>query len=204
MSPDRWLPFLGLLFLLGALFGLPFLTTLSAVFGVTILITSWWRRRALDNIVYKRRPHYRRGFPGELVPLKLEVENKKLLPLSWLRVEDPWPKAVGPEDEELLAPSHLPDQGLLPNIFSLRWFERARRSYTLLLRSRGMYKVGPARLQSGDLFGIYEDRREMEKAEYLTVFPDLSNEERCSGRPGLQFWGPAALYDSPVQGLRRG
>jgi uncharacterized protein (DUF58 family) len=36
-----------------------------------------------------------------------------------------------------------------------------------------MYKVGPARLQSGDLFGIYEDRREMEKAEYLTVFPDL-------------------------------
>jgi uncharacterized protein (DUF58 family) len=152
---------------------LPFLTTLSAALAVTILITTWWSRRALDGVVYRRRPHYHRGFPGELVPLQLEVENRKLLPLSWLRVEDPWPKAVGPDDENLLAPSHLPEQGLLTNIFSLRWFERARRSYTLLLRSRGMYKVGPARLQSGDFFGIYEERRELEKVEYLTVFPDL-------------------------------
>ena len=171
MAPDRWLPLLGLVFLLGAVFQVPFLTTLSATLAVLIGITSWWRSRSLDAVHYRRKPFYRRAFPGEQVPLTIEVENDKLLPLSWLRVEDPWPLAIAPEQQELLAPSHLPDQGLLTNVFNLRWFETKRRSYTLRFRRRGMYRVGPVRMQSGDIFGMYEQSAEAERGEYLTVFP---------------------------------
>ncbi|NIS81141.1 MAG: DUF58 domain-containing protein [Anaerolineales bacterium] len=173
MAPDRWLPFLGILFLLGALFKLPFLSTLSAALAVLISVTSLWRRYALDGIIYRRRPHYRRGFPGERVPLQLEVENRKLLPLSWLRIEDPWPVAIGPEEEDQLSPSHIPDHGFLTNVFSLRWFERTRRFYTLLLRDRGLYRVGPPQMQSGDLFGIYELTRKGSQRDFFTVYPNL-------------------------------
>jgi hypothetical protein len=95
-------------------------------------------------VSYRRRFHFTRGFPGERFPVRLEVENQKWLPLSWLRITDPWPKAVGPEDEQVLASGHIQDQGTMTHAFSLRWFERARRSYDLLLRKRGVYKVGPA------------------------------------------------------------
>ena len=173
MSPERWLPFLGIVFLFGAIANIPYLSTFSAALAVLLGITSWWRRHSLDGVMYRRRPYYRRAFPGERVPLKVEVENHKPLPLSWLRIEDPWPWAVGPEDDAILAPSHLPEQGLLKNIFSLRWFEKTSRKYTLLFRKRGLYKVGPATLQSGDVFGMYELSRKEEQVDYLTVFPEI-------------------------------
>jgi uncharacterized protein (DUF58 family) len=173
MPPDRWLPLLGAIFLVGALFRVQFLTTLSGTLAVIIALTAWWRDHSLDSVKYARKPYYRRAFPGESVPLTIEVENDKLLPLSWLRLEDPWPHAVGPEAEDQLAPSHLPDQGFLTNVFNLRWYETKRRSYSLLFRQRGVYPVGPVRMQSGDIFGMYERSMELGRAEYLTVFPDL-------------------------------
>jgi uncharacterized protein (DUF58 family) len=141
--------------------------------AVVIAIASWWNKKSLDHVIYRRRPYYKRGFPEEEVNLRVEVENQKLLPLSWLRVQDPWPKAIGPDDENLLAPTHVPDEGLLMNVFSLRWFERAKRNYNLVFRKRGVYTVGPAKLQSGDLFGMYENSKEIGPAERLTVFPRL-------------------------------
>jgi uncharacterized protein (DUF58 family) len=178
MSPERWLPFLGIVFLIGAIANIPYLTTFSAALAVLLVITSWWRKHALDGVSYRRRPYYRRAFPGEHVPLQVEVENNKPLPLSWLRIEDPWPLAVGPEDDATLAPSYLPEQGLLTNLFSLRWFEKTKRTYSLLFRKRGLYKVGPATLQSGDVFGMYELSRKEEQSEYLIVFPEIIPLER--------------------------
>lgn len=140
---------------------------------VVIAVAELWRRHSLDQVDYRRKPHFTRAFPGESVDLRLEIENNKLLPVSWVRTEDNWPHPVGPADENLLAPSHHPDRGLLTNLFSLRWFERARRSYTLLFRQRGEYRVGPTRLRSGDLFGLYEQERELDNPAYLTVFPEL-------------------------------
>ncbi len=173
MEPRRWLPLLGILIVFGVLLKVPMLVALPTMLAVIIGIASWWNKHALDNVVYRRRPYYRRAFPGEEVPLTIEIENRKLLPLSWLRVQDPWPKAVGPVEENLLAPTHVPTEGMLVNVFSLRWFERARRTYRLKFRQRGVYPVGPARLQSGDLFGMYETLREAGPVERLTVFPAL-------------------------------
>jgi uncharacterized protein (DUF58 family) len=134
----------------------------------------WWHKQSLINVYYKRLFHFTRGFPEERIELQVEVENRKLLPISWLRIQDDWDRAVGPEDEEVLAPSHIKDRGYLTNIFSLRWYEKARRSYTLLLRNRGIYSVGPARLDSGDLFGIFEKTKVVDPNQYLIVFPTLN------------------------------
>jgi uncharacterized protein (DUF58 family) len=173
LNVPAWLPILVLLFGLGIVLHTPMLVIFSTALLVVLGVAYGWQKHALDGVSYRRRFHFTRAFPGEEVPLRLEVENRKLLPLSWLRVQDPWPKAIAPKDEEALGPSHLPDQGLLTHIFSLRWYERARRSYDLVFHKRGVYKVGPALLTSGDFFGLYEQTKELYPLERITVFPPL-------------------------------
>lgn len=164
---------LGFVVLLGVILQLPILIGLSVSLFVVFGISNWWSKHSLDGVIYKRRFYYTRAFPDEEVPTQIEVENKKFLPLSWLRIQDPWPKAVGPKDEEILAPSHIPDRGYLTNIFSLRWYERSRRNYDLKFRHRGSYAIGPARIDSGDIFGFFEHVREDSVVNLLTVFPKL-------------------------------
>jgi uncharacterized protein (DUF58 family) len=169
----RWMTFLGAVFLFGAITDNAYLMGFSAALAALLGIVSWWRKHSLDGVIYRRYPYYRRAFPGEIVPLKIEIENNKPLPLSWLRCEDPWPWAVGPDDDDVLTPSHVPEYGLLTNVFNLRWFEKTSRDYTLRFRKRGHYKVGPVNLQSGDAFGIYDHSRKAGQAQYLTVFPEV-------------------------------
>ena len=174
MLLNRWFPALLLMVIIGLLLRISFLVALSFSLFVVLGAAYWWQKHALDQVVYRRRFIYTRAFPGESFPVKIEIENRKLLPLSWLRVQDPWPKMVGPEDEDILAPSHIPDQGYINHVFSLRWYDRVTRSYPLLFRKRGAYTVGPANAESGDLFGIFEYDAKIGSAEYLTVFPALA------------------------------
>ena len=178
MTPVFWWPLLAVLFIAGLFFRVYMVSVAAVMLAVVSALAQWQQRHALDQVSYRRRPYYRRAFPGEKVPLRLEVENRKLLPVAWLRVEDPWPYVVGPEDEAALVQTHLADEGLLVSLFSLRWFERSVRHYTLIFRRRGYYLVGPARLTSGDLFGLFEETQTQPKREALTVFPELLPFER--------------------------
>jgi uncharacterized protein (DUF58 family) len=173
LSTNRWPPLLGILFLLGLVLHSPFIVALSTAVMVVLAVAYWWQEHSLDGVIYLRRFHFKRGFPGERYPVRVEVENRKFLPLSWLRIQDPWPKLVGPVDEDILAPTYMEDTGLLTVLVSLRWYERTRRNYEMLYRKRGVYKVGPAILESGDLFGIYQKRSSVEPAETITIFPSL-------------------------------
>jgi len=169
----RWLLILGIFFYLGLTFRSPYLAALSFTLFVILGIANYWQRHSLDGVSYRRRFHYTRAFPEEQFPVNVEIENKKLLPLSWLRIQDLWPKAVSPVNEGILAPSHLKEHGYLTHILSLRWFERTQRTYELVFHKRGVYEVGPAKLESGDLFGLYTRTKDNDDIEYLTVFPSL-------------------------------
>ena len=171
MAARLWMPFLILLFLLGIFLKNDLVAVLALILISIGQLAHWWQKRALDGVTYQRKLIYRRGYPGESLAVQLEVENRKFLPLSWLRIEDWVPLAVAPENPNLLQPSHLPDAGILVNHFSLRWYERERLLIRLLLRTRGVYRLGPARLKSGDLFGIFERVREDEQEDFVTVFP---------------------------------
>lgn len=169
----RGLPILIILMLMGIALKIPFLIALSSALFIIIGMAWWWQKSSLVGVAYRRLFHFTRGFPDERIDFHVEIENKKLLPISWLRIQDDWERAVGPVDEEVLSPSHNQSRGFLTNVVSLRWYEKERRSYTLLLRKRGVYSVGPARLDSGDLFGIFENIKEIRPNQYLTVFPSL-------------------------------
>lgn len=200
MSLQSWLQVLVLAFLAGALLRDTWLIYFAAAVALIFFIANLWRRRAFDRLRYTRRFHYTRGFPGEKTSVRVTVENNKLLPISWLRTSDGWPNAVGPEDEGILSPSHIQDHGFLVNLYSLRWFERITRSYPLVFRKRGMYVIGPLTMETGDLFGLYEQRKELEQQALLTVFPELLPFEPLRLRAEDPFGDRRALrplFDDP-------
>lgn len=173
MSATAWLQLLMFIFLGGVLAGLPWLVYFSTAVAMIMALAHLWRHKALESIEYTRRFHYTRGFPGEKSEAHLTITNNKLLPVSWLRASDAWALSIAPEDENLLAPSHLIDQGILVNLYSLRWFEHITRTYPLLFRKRGIYETGPLILEAGDLFGLFEQRHELGHTDLLVVFPEL-------------------------------
>jgi uncharacterized protein (DUF58 family) len=202
MSAAAWLQILILAFLAGVLLDFPWLIYFSTAVAIIFFLAHQWRSHALDGLAYSRRFIYTRGFPGEQTHVQVTIENKKLLPISWVQASDAWPIAVSPQDENLLAPSHLPDQGYLVNLYSLRWNERITRGYTILFRKRGIYEIGPLYLEAGDLFGLYEQRKEFYKHDYLTVFPEMLPIEQLSWLAEDPFGSrssPRPLYDDPSQ-----
>jgi len=172
MAPFSWWPFLFLVFLVSLFTQVYPLAVFTLMLLIISAVALWWKRHALDGIGFQRKFVYSRGYPGESLPMQVEIENRKFLPLPWLRLQDYIPNAIAPQDESLLLPTHLPEVGMLTILFSLRWYERDRRQFTLLLRKRGVHHLGPARIESGDLFGLFVEGAEFVTPNYLTVFPE--------------------------------
>jgi uncharacterized protein (DUF58 family) len=162
MNQDRWIAVLVLILLIGLIFQLSLLIVVSCLLLIVFLGAGWWQKHALDGVIYRRKFHYYRMFPGETSDVRLEIQNNKLLPLPWLMIRDRWPRFVSPSEpyrdhyRELLRESHVVEFGILENVVSLLWFERVSRSYKLLFQKRGVYPVGPAHFTTTDLMGIYE------------------------------------------------
>lgn len=175
---------------------------LIAVFLLTVLPVAWlWNRFALWGVRYRRILGERRAFVDETIPLTVQVDNRKPLPLSWLKVTDQIPVEL-----ELLggtvSPSHNPLYNVLHLLFSLRWFERVQQTYRLTCHRRGFYRLGPAVLQSGDLFGLFGSRWREPEGDLLIVYPRVRRLEEW-GLPPKEFLGSLRtdlqLFEDPVR-----
>jgi len=59
----------------------------------------------------------------------------------------------------------------LVHLFSLRWYERVRRHVTMRCTARGYFALGPARLRSGDVFGVTIRGSDIDRVDHLLVYP---------------------------------
>jgi uncharacterized protein (DUF58 family) len=172
MFNKAWIDLSLLLIVLGLVLDARALLIISAFLLTILPIAWWWNRRSLSNLLYERTFGERRAFPGEVVDLALHITNQKLLPLGWLVVEDQWSLALPPEDAALF-PSPAGQIGVMRSAFSLRWFERINRRYRLRCTRRGFYPFGPARLRSGDIFGLFGQLRTHDHLDWLIVYPQV-------------------------------
>ena len=150
-------------------------------FTVT-LVARLSNRYILHRVIYERSTKPRRAFIGETVEITLTVENRKLLPIGWIRLVDDWPAELAVEDHEedqqsLVVPQHrdptLSQRVLLRNTFSLRWYERVRIRHKVLCEKRGYYRLGPAQAVSGDVFGIFRSKCTFPRLDWLVVYPQV-------------------------------
>ena len=167
-----WLALVVLLTLAGALARQPLPVAAALVIGAGTLLAPAWARASLRGVTYRRRLEPSRVFPGEPVQVTIQLENDKLLPVSWLQVEEQNPREAVWEQGRL-GPHHLPRRQVLLQFLSLGWFQRVTRHYRVRVAERGYYEFGPVRLQAGDVFGLATAETELPGVEPLVVCPRL-------------------------------
>ncbi|HEX7593576.1 MAG TPA: DUF58 domain-containing protein [Anaerolineae bacterium] len=172
MFNDSWIRFAVLMIVLGVVAHANALIVLAALL-LTVIPVAWaWNRVALWRVDYDRVLSEHRVFVGETIDLSVRVTNRKLVPLAWVKVDDQFPATLTPENK-MLAPSHIPLTAYLSQRAALGWFERARWNYRLPCKQRGFYSLGPARLRSGDLFGLFEREWISPRTDRLIVYPQI-------------------------------
>jgi uncharacterized protein (DUF58 family) len=193
------------------LLGVGYVLRLSGLVGLaglmgTVFVGAWfWNKYALRGVRYRRRLFFRKGVADEVIPVSVLVENHKWLPLVWLRVRDPWPKAVAPVDERRLVGSHREDQGIYQLLLSLRGHSRVRRTFDVSFRQRGVYQIGPASATSGDPFGLFGSHDpELTPAENVVVFPRFRRTSMPAWRADDPYGdrrSPRPLFQDPNRSM---
>ena len=201
MYTQGWLLIGWLLLLIGLIarhgfaFLLGFVVLLSA--GASYL----WDRYCLAGVEYRRSFTPRRAFYGETVTFTMEVTNRKPLPLAWLEVIDELPVELELVRGRVI-PSTRQRRQHLVNLFSVRWYERVRRHFTVRCTARGYFPLGPARLRSGDVFGFTVRGVDVERTDHLLVYPKVVPLEAL-GLPALHPLGDLAarrhVLDDPTR-----
>ena len=159
---------------------------LLIVVGVLVLLI-WitgkhWPRYAFRRLTYSRRLERRRAFIGDVLDYHITVNNDKLLPMIWLDISDTFPlglqtggtyrRGVGAEAEL----DHRITTSLLP-------YQRVTWRYRVRCRARGYHRIGPARLRSGDMFGLTSAEHYVSDVDYLLVYPRIVDLRRM-----LNLW----------------
>lgn len=172
MFNKSWIHLAIILIPIALVFDVPALLVLSAFLLSVLPIAWWWNRQSLVGVHYERMLSERKVFPGETVELTLRITNQKLLPLGWLSVDDQWSMAL-PLEDGLMFASPSGQTGLFRTALSIRWFERVSRRYRVRCIRRGFYPFGPARLHSGDIWGLFRQSQARDHLDWLVVYPQV-------------------------------
>ncbi len=166
---ELWMLFLIVLGIFGIFSGLALVVGFAAMAMLTSGIAWAWNRLAPVDLSYRRELSESRVFPGEETTIRLTLTNWKPLPLPRVRIEDEIP-----EELRISADAHA---GTGPNVQSLRhaasisWYERITWAYTVRCDQPGLYRLGSATIETGDLFGFFSNSRTERGSEYLLVYP---------------------------------
>lgn len=145
------------------------LALLMAVFATLIgLIPEIWYRRALRSLLVYQQIEPQHVVFGEEFSFTLRIENQKLLPLPWLKIECAVFPSLTVQYPLLLKRERL-------TFFSEEWaiwsLQRLTRYRQIRCLSRGCSLIGPLHLRSSDPFGWFEREMELPMAAGVIVYP---------------------------------
>lgn len=166
----------GLIFLFVMLAGaIWFQETAMAVFISLVLVAAGfsrlWSRLSLECVECERLISETRVFPGEQINLKIRLANRKLLPLPWIQLEDEIPSAL--TGDIPFAVELYPGTSSLTIATSLLWYTGINWNYKLTCARRGYFTLGPMRVTSGDILGLYPRSERRDQLDHVIVYPKL-------------------------------
>jgi uncharacterized protein (DUF58 family) len=129
-----------------------------------------WSHLSLTRISCRRQLSERRVFPGEKINVKLQVANRKPLPLPWIQVDDQIPEALGGMHGP---PGEKPGSILIRRSAAMLWYSSVKWKYELPCLKRGYYPLGPAVISSGDIFGLYSKFLKTALEDHVIVYPKI-------------------------------
>jgi uncharacterized protein (DUF58 family) len=203
---EAWIAVGLLLVALGFAVGEPVIAAVGFVIIVIGGIARYWHRHLWDRVQLVARLSERRAFSGEEVRLDVTLANRKLLPLPWFE----WRMAVaGPFDVpgEHLAAAAAPGTSWIVRRGAMGWYEQQAWDFRLASHERGWFFVGPARVRSADLLGMFPSAKEFGDPYHVTVYPRVFPIEDLglpADRPFGERKGRNPIFEDPIRvaGLR--
>ncbi len=171
MRTTLWIFFSILLILAGILAKQELLLFIAVLILLITGTAKFWSLFCLERVEFRRILSHKHVFFGDEIIYEAEITNRKPLPLPWIQIEDELPKQI-----ELLKGKPVQiseDRVALVNKFSVKWYHRVKRRYSVHCANRGYFTFGPARLRSGDLFGFFSREITVKNIDYIYVFPRL-------------------------------
>jgi uncharacterized protein (DUF58 family) len=168
-----------------------------ALLGTTGVLVSalfyTWERECLTGVAYRRTLAHDRASFGEVIDLDIEIVNDKLLPLTWLHIEDDFP-LLSLEGGSVLFGRSLYRPNLV-QVLPMLPFQRIRRRMPITCDRRGLHTIGPARIRSGNPIGYRQRHLAVREKLHLLVFPKIFRLEPPNIVPGIP------LGDQRIRGL---
>jgi uncharacterized protein (DUF58 family) len=137
------------LVILASFLAVPAIILLGLVLVATGAVREVWARRGLRGVEYRRHLPLQHVVVGDELPLDISVWNRKALPLAWLQAEDEADRRMVVRERDLA--SDAAGTFALRNAWTLAPFERVVRHFHVVAERRGVFVLGPARLEAGDL-----------------------------------------------------
>ena len=160
-----------------------------------------WSRLSLEQVEYRRELSEHRAFVGERVRVTMHLVNDKVMPVPWLEVRERLPDDA-PVVESRTSPAGTPGFVYLTRTTALRAGDRIEWPLELRAITRGYHRMGPARLTSGDLFGLFEREEYHGGEETLIVYPRtyaLDDLGLASARPFGEHRGGSRIFPDPIR-----
>lgn len=203
---ESWLFASGVIIGIGMLAQSNVTIALGALLFATGGFARLWSRLALVEVGYDRVLSMRRAFVGETVDVTTRLSNAKLLPVPWIELREQVPRDL-PIEGARVRPSGIPRVSFIQRATSLAGNQALDWSFRLAPIERGYYRLGPARLRSGDLFGFFEREEQLEQQDSLLVYPqtfELPELGLDSERPFGDRRGGNRIFEDPsrVVGVR--
>jgi len=147
-----------------------------------------WSVLSIRNIIYSFDAEKKKGFPGEQVLLQARIFNNKFLPV--------WLKLIIPIDSNLSTNSNIKNKAFCEE-FSLSWYDQSRWQWQLIAEKRGCYRIGPPYLETGDLLGLFQQKKYLSQSVEMIIYPKPVSLNYLSAPVKELFGKPGS--ESPVK-----
>jgi uncharacterized protein (DUF58 family) len=195
---------LGLLLLITLLAATFLATDVTFLAGALLLgglVARAWAALALAHVGYTRRTSQSRAFCGDTLQLESSLANPRLLPLPWVEVWEHLPFNLGPEGPNERSVVD-PDRVWVSRGLALWPYQRLSWRRRLVCHRRGVFRLGQARLRSGDPFGFFERERSFDDHLELLVYPRVVPLRRLAlplHHPSLDVVSPTSPVADPTR-----
>ena len=176
---NQWLEVLFVAFLavlISGIFGSNGGVIAFGIMGISAGILSYlFSRVALNQVFYSKKFSGNRFFVGEVVDMEVMISNKKPIPVPWVRIQDELSETFQVENTDVtnfIYNSYAKTQ-VLKHFTSMRWYERIRWEYRLKCTRRGVFKIGPSKIESTEPFGMFGSVINYDSFDEIIVYPKM-------------------------------
>lgn len=133
-----------------------------------------YKRRIFEDVTINRSFSSPGVFPGDKLVYEMSVENRKLLPLTWVSIDEKFYSGV--EFEVKTKIQELNEEIYIHNtMLTLLPYQRVTRRYNLRAKKRGYYQIKQISMTSTNMLGTEEYNVEKEIPAYVAVYPNIRN-----------------------------